>query len=229
MDHADIDQNTGTAGNGRCLQYCWTQVRCRPQPFHYACTQRETSESEGMKYSVGLCHAKPRSPLTLLCCFFTSENTAAAICSVRMYVQNQESQPTAALFSWSPYPWIWGHYGGCLSKKTSLTQTGRGETTSASLRQSWKLKGRVDIPVAPVFNLFGSWRRQILESHFLAKPSCDESAFTHSLLDQVNLPWTILWLRLIRSIRLSPSLWIESPQQWRFYCLAQKHISPAVL
>ena len=27
----------------------------------------------------------------------------------------------------------------------------------------------------------------------MAKSSCDESAFTHSLLDQVNLPWTILW------------------------------------
>lgn len=99
MDHADIHQNTSTAGDGRCLQYCWTQVRCRPQPFHYDRTQRETSESEEMKYSMGLCHAKPRSPLTLLRCFFTSENTAAAIFSVRMYVQNQEAQPTAALFS----------------------------------------------------------------------------------------------------------------------------------
>lgn len=63
----------------------------------------------------------------------------------------------------------------------------------------------------------------------MAKPSCDESAFTHSLLDQVNLPWTILWLMLIRPVCLSPSLWTESPQGWRFYCLAQEHSSSAVL
>lgn len=152
-DHADTDQNTSTAGNSRC----WTQVRCWPQPFHYDCTQRETSESEGMKYSVGLCHDKPRSPWTFLWCFFTSENMAATIFSVhvnRMYRTMSHSPQLPYSRLQSPYPWMWGHYGGCLSKKTSLTQTGKGETTSASLRQSQKLKGRTDIPVASVSSLF---------------------------------------------------------------------------
>lgn len=144
-----IAAQQGMAGAGR-------RFGADLNPFTMTALSMRLQRAKELKYSMGLCHDKAQESMSFLCCFFTSENTAANIFFVQMYRMyktkiHSPQLPYSRL--WSPYPWMWGHYGGCLSKKTSLTQTGKGETTSASLRQSQKLKERTDIPVASVFNL----------------------------------------------------------------------------